>query len=591
MRKFLIYFPLFLIISAAILYVSPAIDYDGLTLYALAQSLIMDGDFDLNADPLSEVSRHLITAPFPDIAGQRPIFSCGYPLAYFPFLKLMTMFDGFRILTDNMSHFADIADRYHGFSILTGTLTFFILLIFSTWRVVSTRYDSWITSWSILTAVMGTPVFLYAFRFPSDLVILDALMVTLCIAALDKNRFSGTPSAITLFAAGTAGGLSICIRNINIPTIFCLCIMGIGTGAVSEKYRESKIKRLVLICLGLLPFIGFQLHYNLNQYGNAFQNGMMPPDIYSSGHSLADLLILPRYGILIWFPIFGIGILGWIFMFFRDRRLSITSWLIAVSVLAGLMIIPNWWDSSPYSTKYCALMFLPLCAGVAETITRFRWISLPVAIGCALFSFVIHNAVITVNQNGSADVFESPLDLMKTAHRISDPTYATTAKGFRETLMDGKKPAIIPNLLHHFTNSKTVFVISLHGTTAPANPYQIKGELKVYSRSETTAALDISVWGDDSSNLIHLPDDRFEHYQSPIYLKKGRNNIHWIYDLMGGLKLIPGNYADPINIPRRLFLFRNRPSHAVYMECGILSNDNVRSLPLHIPMSVTTGDI
>lgn len=401
-RSLRLYFAFFLLtlllfLFLAFLYGRIVIQNDGISYYALAVSVVKDGDFDLQNQ----------SQDFPELRFSRwheektpSLYSCGFALLYAPFIYASeALSQVFKVLANCRPYSQNVRFPFaDALGIFVGSFVYGLLSVFLGWSLLIQRYhaSAWTAFWISIAVFIGTSLMFYTFTVPSFVQAVDAFLVTaiLYLFLLPRSieflniRFRNVLLGFLL-------ALSVMLRNNNIVLIP-------STLAVFLFLRRREgLKSLLLagveIFAGALPLAIVQANFNLTQYGSGIATGYPPlvPEVWKDYVSqlfhFHRILMDPSVGLFTWSPIAGLGLIG-LMVGTSHRRPEALLALVTVAIVVLSISFYGWiYGGTSFGQRYLTHLYICWVIGVYEAFLRWKNAARILSILFALWTFLLFN--------------------------------------------------------------------------------------------------------------------------------------------------------------------------------------------------------
>ncbi len=580
--------PTLILITSIFLFLSaPRIEQSDYTLYALAKSMVRDGDFIIDHDPLDRSPGLLQLSDYSPRMLERPIPSVGYPLTYLPFLKWIPTLKAIRLISGNLSVFTQTAGRDDAMGILAGTLFFSIGSMIVLYGFLLSRFTYLIGIWTILFFLLGTPFFYYSCFNPSSPHALISFTFISAFFCMDKSRENNSFSDFLIILSGFFCGWLFVIENSMGLVIVILLISGVA----KRCYRVlnpflSMILRLLLFSIGIVPWILYQLHYNKIQYGSNFNWGFIGRSgiSFDPGYSLNILQSI--WSLIIWSPLVLLGIWGLVLLIIRERWLPGTCLVMMFFSLIPPLFFPIIREQLFKPYHFYPVWIVCTMLGISELLQRSRrFIPLIIALCVIVSASTTIVAGVIMNAPNSNKNNMNPINNNHVTHIW--PMFQTLLMDSPDSmidvitsgLMDGKIPSVGLNLLSHWSISSTIFITGLSANFSLVDPQNIDGTARVWSRDKNRGQMRIVIWPYVDKDQNYRQSGIMASFDLPIELLKGFHNIHWVFDHQGMLILdIPGYQGKVYISPKEWRPLRETIINLAHIHVEIVSNGIVRVL-------------
>jgi len=248
---------------------------------------------------------------------------------------------------------------------------------------------------AILAAIIGTPFFWYAFRFPLGTHVAGAFCVAVILFAEDDA------------IVGLATGLAIATRLQHIVLLPAVIFLVRARGApltrpsatLSPRSGERGLiakRRMRGILAALIPLACQAVAWQ-TIYGS-------PLGPLASGASLAGTTWMPfqhfaflpvlfstYHGVFTWSPIIAVAIAGWLIGLREHRDLAIVCLLMfAGELIANATFDRYFWGGMSFGPRRFVDLFVPFAIGIAWFASAVpRWIALAIEIVCCAWSMLL----------------------------------------------------------------------------------------------------------------------------------------------------------------------------------------------------------
>ena len=590
MKTLIALFPIIILVFLACFFATPDAGNDGYTYYALTRSLVRDSDFDISHDSIVTAPGRLRLSTYPDMDSPRPIFSGGYALSYFLFLKYLPQIQYFQIPAVNLSEYRSEIPRTDALAILAGSLCFGLGTLLLMGNILSRRFSSLTVNWTLLLTFAGTPLIYYTLSEPGFSHAVDAFAFTLCVWAIDKCRFSG--NFFYLLLAGVAAGWSFSIRNINAAPLAILMLSALSTGTPENReIPKRRFTRLLLLVIGAAPFVLFQLYYNQIQYGNWMTFGYAPSGALHFESHLIEMLFSKVRGLFTWTPLTAVAAAGWVVLYIKDRWLTLVCFFTTAAFFTAAQFFPHWWGGTAFGLRFATHLAVFFAVGTAALMAK-KKLFIPVVITCSAYTLFIFMMFVTVQHSpeglrciqdtGSqytpkdiAACFNQRYSIYKTANPLSF---------FWDEMTRGHIPAVIPNLLKCRQTTGTIFVTGLKASVNHQAFASLEGTLKTVATSNTAGTFTFAVWPYLDPGDHYSENGKNGAFEVLLYFKKGQNTVKWYYDLQNRMRLIPPGQRDPIKVPRVLNRSQGQLLKNLHISVGVFSEASPRVMDLDVKL-------
>jgi hypothetical protein len=371
----------------ALLYGRPIIVGDGISYYALAISLVQDGDFNLKNQ---RRQLHQVMTPLNPTTGEpASLYSCGFGLLYAPFLYLSQTIAGLQPTGTEWQPYAQ-NKRFpfpHAFGIFAGTVLFGFLNLLVMYFLLVYKFNQAIFP-ALLTAILpfiGSPLIFYTFAMPSYSHGADAFLTTLIFSLVFLGRgMNPLQARLRNICLGLFLALSISLRNNNLV----LAVPAIG--GILYLQRNDGLKRLLLtlmeILAGALPILLVQISFNLSQYGSALATGYK---VQLHRSFLFEMLFHPWAGMFVWAPLTIVGLIGLAAGTTKRDFPSIVSLITVGLVLISVSFQGNWWGGCSFGQRFVTHLYVFWVIGLFQIISIKKWMGILFSALPAVWTFFL----------------------------------------------------------------------------------------------------------------------------------------------------------------------------------------------------------
>jgi hypothetical protein len=351
---------------------------DGMYYYSYVRSMFIDHDlhFDNEYRMFGIADRPYLKWRSPT-GHLRNIYAFGTAFLWIPFFLL-----GMRVANFLSLLGANVPLNGFGYpyamGIHLGSLVygfFGILLIYEVLKDFFTRKTALIT---VFALTLGSNIFWYLVIQPHMPHACSLFSVTLFLYLWYRGR--GKRNLLNWWLMGIAGGLMVMVRY---QTGLFMIVPAAGSLIYYLAYLRGKefaaVKRLFLgnlifiggFLIGALPqMIVWQIIYGIfyigNPYGESFLRWESP--------RLLEVLFSSRHGLLSWTPLIYLALIGILFFYRRDRKLTLLLSLPFLGMLWVNAAAANWWAGGSFGDRRficCSLFFAIGLSAFIEALVRF----------------------------------------------------------------------------------------------------------------------------------------------------------------------------------------------------------------------------
>lgn len=435
------------LLVSALVYGRIIIDGDGLSYYALTLSLARDHDFDLQ-NQKQDIQG--VMAPRNEVTGKpASLFSCGFGVLYAPALLLMEqipMLAAPHPYPQNTRIPFAHALAVFAQSVLFGFGAVLLATIFAQRKLALSPL---LAAFVCLAAFAGTPLLFYTVTMPSYAHAADAFLTTAIFALALRTHESPWRCLLT----GLLLSLSVLLRNNN------LVFWPVAVAAVLHYERSRRLRALLLLAAGALPFAMTHAGFNLSQYGKLLTTGYR---VQTETGFLSEMLFHPYAGIFVWAPITVAAAVGLIAGAARRRPEAIVSLAAVALVFLSVQFQGNWWGGCSFGPRFFTHLFFFWVVGLSVLAS---WKPAPmigfVAVA-ALWTFFLFNVHLVnagsvegrkaLNANNCR---RTPLELISTARENYVEDGAAGWFSYWQTCLSARPYPTILFLLHRKEGMQT----------------------------------------------------------------------------------------------------------------------------------------
>lgn len=505
----------------------PFVRSDGFCNFQIAKSIINEGSFISKTEPEYWNYMGHVKEKFND--NYISVCTPGTALAILPGLSVANLFKG----TDNIDNNFYLAYNGHtlleGISIIITAIVFSLLswiLIFKTLKLLGfSEQNSW---FSTLAVFLSSYALWYVFLLPSYTHTYEIFAVALIFYLFVKiQKQKSSPSLFSFILCGLASGFAVIVR----PTLFPIVLLVF----FSMIFQKRNLKQILVYILGGIPFILVFLAYNYISYGNALSFGYIAVrgETFSFSHLyIFEILFSPLKGWFIFSPIYLFSIAGLIFLFKRNKGLSIIS-ILSIFIIALLYSAwSQWWGGGSYGSRFMCFA-LPFGAiGLASFLSyskKFKNIIKKLLLILIILFTIFSTAILflyrVVNVNGSwfytpFFFFKTELNILKDTKSIPDiikVNYDNIYEGSGILKLINKDFDYTLTILEETDNSNIIFKLF-----SPPNGtnYILPTDLSFYLVDNRVNRVYQGIWQSDNKfYVLNLKNIDFEKISNPINLK------------------------------------------------------------------------
>lgn len=258
-----------------------------------------------------------------------------------------------------------------GILILINSCVFFLIGIFFAYKSLRLlNFGKKLISIAILLSILCSYIVWYVLLYPSMSHIFEFFGVTLLMYSFLLYRKAQDTKYLIPFLLSS--GILVLIRPIFVPMVLLAFVL-----LIYKTSRKKVIRILGIAFVVAIPFILVLAFYNLESYGSIFSSGYS----ITRGETFSldrfngfNLLFSIHRGWLIYSPLFIASIIGLVWLFKKDKRLSILS---LGSIVLGVVIYgfwPTWWGGGSFGSRFM-LYSLPFCIlGLAIFLEKIKFL-------------------------------------------------------------------------------------------------------------------------------------------------------------------------------------------------------------------------
>jgi len=311
-----------------------------------------------------------------------------------------------------------------------------IMLIYLLCRRYFAAFDS---SWALLTAWLASSLFFYMYIKPpmshSSSFFIVSLFIFLWLRGYGKRSFKGW------LILGIAGGLMYLVREQN-GLFLILPLIEAGEAYIANLKRKEwqsagKLlgHHLIFALIFLLILIPQFLTYKV-------LNGSYHPADFVTGHlnlfspDFFSFLFSSYHGFFSWTPIALLGVIGLIFLYKRDKKLTI---IFAAAFLLQLYISASystWWAGASYGARRMINTIPILAVGLAALSDRLRPKIKAVSLAVIGLIFIIWNFFFIIQYASGMVPREAPISFKKMVYNqfivVPPKLYSLTKRYFMD---------------------------------------------------------------------------------------------------------------------------------------------------------------
>ncbi len=303
--------------AAGLTLARPRVNSDGTAYYAMALSLVLDGDLDI-----SNQRTEAGYAKFAAESGKwvRPFFP-GFALFYWPFLaptvaaerlweplrRLSLVVDSHRVgIPPPLESYCPLS---HSAAILLGSMVYGAVALFFSYRICRMIAGRAVSIASTTVCFVTTHLVGYVFSWPSFSHALDAAVVTVSLWLLLGAVRASSKTLWRWGAVGVAFGAAGAVRPANLPLIAGVAALALMAGGAGRTRRT----RLGVAVLGSLPWVALIGWFRWSTTGSPSATGYQQSPITWPKYALGYLLASPD-ALLQWSPVVAFSVAGWILL-------------------------------------------------------------------------------------------------------------------------------------------------------------------------------------------------------------------------------------------------------------------------------------
>jgi hypothetical protein len=344
-----------------------AIAGDGLAIYVLAESILLDGDFDLanQHERYREQVRQIASYALVEAPGTGRYAShwpFGMALLWAPFLYYFWSLDAAgTFASPYVLYGLPLPGRFRAIGLaMVWAANFWGVAAWAfAARTASRAVAGWEAQLVALAVFLGTPLFFYVTIEPSYSHVGDAVTVAALLWAWSGFRRDSWAHGVL---AGALAGLAILVR-------WQLFTYAVALGASSLLLREWR--RLGGLVLGVAA-LTWPISYSWYVMGGSM---VRPPILdvvpnYLGTPKMLDLLVSDLRGLLPWSPVAALGLLGLVAGLRRHRRQATE----LLACVAGQLVINgmiwDWWAGHSFGNRRLVSLYAILVVGTAWLIEQ-----------------------------------------------------------------------------------------------------------------------------------------------------------------------------------------------------------------------------
>lgn len=526
-------FFLILVISA-IFYGRPYIESDGYSYYALTESLVKDGDFNLSNQQYLDQWCSYAVIYHGGTERYVSSYAGGFAIMYAPFLFMFSyLHDSLGFLTQFDPYSLQLMGIpfVYSLSIFIGSIFFSFLTLFIIYAILKDYFKKQLIILSIVLMYIST-LLAYSVTFPSFLHVVETVLITLSFYIfIKRDKIIIKNYDVSYYLLGISVGFVSIVRNIDAVLAFpYILYFGYKWGYQNKKYKKL-ITILVKLTIGVLPFFVFSMYYNNIQYGSPFGTGYFGAGVLDPlPYYILNYLFDPIRGIFIWAPLTILAVIGFRYLHKINKELSIISISSFAFALFAFGFYNRWWAGLCFGQRYLTMLFPFFVCGLTAFLSNNKKSWRYIAVALAIFSLILLNVYMinmhTPDGNGLLlSEHYTPMDLMKTSYISYITEHQTTYTGSAHFLINrifgGNEPTILYGLINLLRGNgpSVIEEISLLSESNNTQYYN----MVIHAYSEKGVQVGIDIW--DKNNPIH-PEGHLAWFVSqPFVIHKGKNNI------------------------------------------------------------------
>jgi hypothetical protein len=243
------------------------------------------------------------------------------------------------------------------YSIFFGSIVYSIIGILFLSKIVSRFFSQWITSIVLICIVFGTNYIIHVTMYGQNAMSHSILFAMYTLIIWLTIRWHETHSIKTMILLGVICGITILSRPTEIVCLIIPALWGLKSRKdILEKITMFwRLKKQIIIFVTILFFFGMLQfsywkhvtgHWIYYSYGGNAGEGL---DLFTP--HFADVLISFRKGWLIYTPMMGLAIFGFIQLYKNNRGVF---WVCVVFFMFNLYLVSSWscwWYAQSFSQR------------------------------------------------------------------------------------------------------------------------------------------------------------------------------------------------------------------------------------------------
>jgi hypothetical protein len=314
------------VFTAGLALARPRINSDGTAYYAMALSLVLDGDLDI-----SNQRTEAGYAKFAAESGKwvRPFFP-GFAVFYWPILapavaaersweplrRLSLAMDSHQVgVPPPLESYCPLS---HSAAILLGSMAYGAVALFFSYRICRMIAGRAVSIAGTTVCFLATQLVGYVFNWPSFSHALDAAVVTVSLWLVLRAVSAGSKTVWPWGAVGFAFGAAGAVRPANLPLVGTVAALALMAGGVGR----TRGTRLGMTLLGSFPWVVLIGWFRWSTMGSPFATGYQQSPITWPKYALGYVLTSPD-ALLQWSPVVAFSVAGWILLSRGPARRSV----------------------------------------------------------------------------------------------------------------------------------------------------------------------------------------------------------------------------------------------------------------------------
>ena len=378
------------------IWLTPHIESDGITYYAMTKSLVQHGAINIrNVPPAIRNLRRTIS-----LVNGKPgfLYSCGYALCYYPFMKVSALLPIGLDSEVRLGRHPAISTR-DTIGITMGTVCYTLLALLFCYLLLARYVRPWLASVIVFSLYLGTPFFYYSQHSPAY-----PHAVTICLITMALYLFDGIlrdrGTYIHFILLGAVTGCIILVKNFNIiyTAGFFLYFL-----VRRDAFSKENVRRLLFFSLGLLPFIVILGAYNHQQYGQVLTCGYlhmahdfrhMDTQFSLNTFNLHKYFLAPSRGLIWWAPIMLFAFMGLYVMKTTGSRWLYPCLAVTILLFAWLNFYTLWHGGTSFGPRLLINLFPFLCIMLSALAGKHRKTFLVIMTVCLVYTLLLSQAFI-----------------------------------------------------------------------------------------------------------------------------------------------------------------------------------------------------